>query len=1103
VRHIALGIAALMLVCGFSTSSSAFQATGQIGGTVRDQSGAVLPGVDITVTQTETGISRNAISNETGSFVLPNLLVGPYRLEATLPGFRTFVQSGIVLQVNTNAVINPTLEVGQVTEQVEVQANSTLVETRSAGVGQVIENQRILELPLNGRQVTQLLTLSGAAVQTGTSPGYAMQTGVTVAVAGGTPFGVQYSLDGATHINTWDGTGMPLPFPDALQEFRMITSSQDASNGMRGGASVNAVVKSGTNTFHGDLFEFVRNNSFNARDFFALKNDGLKRNQFGGTIGGPLKKDKLFFFGGYQGTTIRQFPTDTTVFVPTPQMLAGDFTTFASPACQGGRQITLRAPFVNNRIDPAQFSPAAARVAAKLPQALDACGRFLFGNPLHENQYQIPVRVDYQLSAKQTVFGRYMVTRYARTIPYELTPTNLLTTGVGLGRDDIAHSLTIGDTYLFSPNVVNAFRLSGNYMDSNALGANFFSPSEVGINTYSYIPKAVGMSVSGGFSVGTSSGGIGQTNQFAHESLFGVNDDVSIVRGSHQYAFGGHVIRNLLNNVANTWGIASFQFNGQATGSGLADFMIGSVGFFRQANPDPENLTQNFFGIYAQDTWKITPKLTMIYGVRWEPFIPMSFKHGDLYNFSLDGFLAGKKSAVIPNAPAGFTYPGDAGFNGKSGIQTRWKELDPRIGIAWDPFGDGKTAIRLGAGIAHDFVPQTFVKNQSSVSPFRLTVIRSGLSLDNPWANYPGGNPFPFFFNKQNPQFGSYGSYLPVPPNLKTMQQYTWNVGIQRQVTSSLFASATYLGSQMIHVWNAVELNPAIFLGLGPCTLQATTGPVSYPVCSTSANIDQRRRLNLINPQANLSYVTQFDDGGTQNYHGLLLDGRWRSGQNLNFSGNYTWSHCIGLPIINLLNPGANYPHAPYQNNGVQGRNMDIGNCTQDRRHIFNATMVTKTPTFANNTLRLVASGWSLSTIFQARAGAPLNIVIGTDVALSGFNGTQRPNQVLDNPYGDRSSLTSYFNPAAFATPATGAYGNGGFDNVVGPGFWQWDQALSREFQIKEGQRLELRAEAFNITNSLRRGNPGVSLSSANTFGRILSSNGGPRIMQFALKYAF
>src|SRR5207249_4208461 len=205
----------------------------------------------------------------------------------------------------------------------------------------------------------------------------------------------------------------------------------------------------------------------------------------------------------------------------------------------------------------------------------------------------------------------------------------------------------------------------------------------------------------------------------------------------------------------------------------------------------------------------------------------------------------------------------------------------------------------------------------------------------------------------------------------------------------------------------------------------------------------------------------------------------------------------------NLLNPGANYPHAPYQNNGAQGRNMDIGNCTQDRRHIFNATMVTKTPTFANNTLRLVASVWSLSTIFQARAGAPLNIVIGTDVALSGFNGTQRPNQVLDNPYGDRSSLTSYFNPAAFATPATGAYGNGGFDNVVGPGFWQWDQALSREFQIKEGQRLELRAEAFNLTNSLRRGNPGVSLSSVNTFGRILSINGGPRIMQFALKYAF
>src|SRR5438309_1422112 len=245
------------------------QATAQMGGIVRDSSGAVLPGVEVTATQTDTGIKRMVVTNETGFYVLPSLPLGPYRLEAALPGFRTFIQTGIVLQVNSSPVVNPSLEVGQVTEQVEVQANAAQVETRSAGVGQVIETQRILDLPLNGRNVTDLITLSGAAVQTATSRGFGMRTGVLISVAGGTTNGVQYSLDGAPHINTLDGSGMPLPFPDALQEFRLSTSTQDASNGMHSGAAVNAVVKSGTNEFHGDLFEFVRNGAFNGRDAFA------------------------------------------------------------------------------------------------------------------------------------------------------------------------------------------------------------------------------------------------------------------------------------------------------------------------------------------------------------------------------------------------------------------------------------------------------------------------------------------------------------------------------------------------------------------------------------------------------------------------------------------------------------------------------------------------------------------------------------------------------------------------------------------------------------------------------------------------------------------
>jgi hypothetical protein len=1090
-------ISALMLICTDTIDSHA-QATAQISGTVRDQSGAVLPGVEVTATQTETGITRTTISNETGSYVLPNLLVGPYRLEAGLPGFRTFVQTGLVLQVSANVVVNPNLEVGQVTEQVEVQANAAQVETRSVSVSQVIENQRILELPLNARQVTQLITLSGAAVETRAAPGYSMGTGVNIAIAGGNEFGVQYALDGAPHLNMWDGSGMPLPFPDALQEFRLVTGTQEASSGMRSGAAVNAVLKSGTNTFHGNLFEFVRNNKFNARDFFATTDDGLKRNQFGGTIGGPIVTDKLFFFGGYQGETTRQRPIATTVFVPTAQMLAGDFSTFVSPACQGGAGITLRAPFVNNRLTPAQFSPAAVRIAAKLPKALDDCGRYVTGAGVHENRLQIPVRIDYQATIKQSLFARYMITTIDRTTPYDLSPSDVLTTTTG-GVDDRAHSLTFGHTYLFGPNVVNSFRLSGNHVEMDRVGARFFGWDEVGVNIRTYIPKWITMNVNGGFNVGS---GNTSSNQFSHVSLLGANDDVTVVRGAHQFAFGGHAMRSLLWNVANTWAVGSLTSNGQITGTGMTDFFTGNVGMLRQANENPENLTQNFFGLYGQDTWKVTPKLTLNLGIRWEPFFPMSFKHGEVYTFSLERFHSGVRSTVMKSAPPGFFYPGDAEFNGKAGTATKWWQFDPRVGIAWDPAGDGKTSIRLGAGISRDYIRQDVHKNTSSVSPFRLSIIRNGVNLDDPWSTYPGGNPFPYSFDRNNPLYAPYGAYTPVPADMNTMKQYTWNLGIQRQMTPSLFASATYLGTRVLHIWNSIELNPAWYLGTGPCTLQTPSGPVSYAVCSTTANIDQRRILNLANPNVPLGYLTQYDDGGTQSYHGLLLDTRWR-GNNLNFSANYTWSHCIGMPVDTLLNPGANYPHGPYQNNGSRDRDDDVGNCLRsDRRHIANATLVARTPMFSNNTLRLIASGWSFSTIFQARSGESLNITLGTDNALNGFT-MLRPNQIAASAYGDRSSLARYLDRSSFAVPAPGTLGNVGFNSVVGPGYWTWDEAVSRQFQITEGQRLEIRAEAFNITNSLRRGNPGTNYNQANNFGIIRSSNGGPRIMQFALKYVF
>src|SRR5262249_5238632 len=308
MRRILVSIFAGIFACAGACVEVRAQATAEISGTVKDQSGAVLPGVEVTATQTETGISRTAVTNETGSYVLPNLPLGPYRVEATLPGFRTFVQSGIVLQVNASPLINPVLEVGQVSEQVEVQANAALVETRSAGVGQVVENARILELPLNGRQVVDLIPLAGAATPAPLNDGGARNPFATASfsVAGGQNASVAFTLDGAYHNNPHDNGYISMPFPDALQEFKVETSASNAQNGVKSAGNVSLVTKSGTNAFHGDLFEYVRNGKFNARNAFATRRDTIKRNQFGGTLGGAIKKNKLFFFAGYQGTTLRQ-----------------------------------------------------------------------------------------------------------------------------------------------------------------------------------------------------------------------------------------------------------------------------------------------------------------------------------------------------------------------------------------------------------------------------------------------------------------------------------------------------------------------------------------------------------------------------------------------------------------------------------------------------------------------------------------------------------------------------------------------------------------------------------------------------------------------------
>jgi hypothetical protein len=1109
VPAFSLAVLVLTLTCTFAWA----QATGGISGTARDQSGGVLPGVTITVTHTDTGATRSTVSNESGAYALPNLPLGPYRLEATLQGFNTFAQTGIVLQVNSNPVINPVLGVGAVSEQVQVTGAATLVDTRTVGVATVVESQRIVELPLNARQVTQLITLSGLAVQTASSPAYGMNTGVRISVAGGNDFGVTYTLDGAPNSNVHDGTGLHLPFPDALQEFRLTTGAQEASSGLRSGAAVSAVTRSGTNVLHGALFEFFRDSRFNAPDFFSGQKDALKRNQFGGTVGGPIKRDKVFFFAGYQGTTTRQMPLNATAFVPTAAMMAGDFTAYMSPACNGGRVVApLRAPFVENRIAPSLISPAALNISRRLPTPLDECGRVFTGVPNNQNEAQIPVRLDFQANQQHSFFARYMLTTDSRAIPLKLAPADLLTTGsqgppaVVSGTDDAAHSVTLGHTYVISSAMVNSLRVVGNKITIGKPGPEFFGPQDVGINAYTYVPGYTTVRVLNGFNVG---GGNFTTNVSGGTSSYGVNDDFTVVRGNHQIGFGGYYLHGSTSTVSNAWSIVSNVFTGQFTGIAMGDFFAGRVGAYRQASPNPLNVDQNFVGAYVQDSWRISD-VTLNFGVKWNPFLAMSFPGGDIYNFDLDAFYAGTRSTVIPGAPPGFTYPGDPGFAGKSGVNSRYNIWDPRAGFAWDVGGDGRTSVRGSVGLARDFIKMDLHQNTSSVSPFRLTVQQAAVSFDQPWLGY-GFNPFPYTYNPSNPVYAPYGSYLPLPADLKPTNQYSWNLGVQRQLSDKFFASATYIGSRITNLMNSVELNPGMNLGFGPCTLQTPTGPVSYPVCTNAGNINQRRLLNLSNPTVSLGYITSFADIGYQDYNGLLLNSRVDIGTRVNLNANYTLSKCTGLPTPlfggGLLNPGGNTVHQEYQNNGPADLTIDEGPCGADRRHLFNLTAVLRTPNFSNKVLNAIASDWTASSVLQMRSSGPVNVVTGADIALNGFidnTATQRPNVVAgQDPYGDKDSLTNYFNIAAFTQPAAGTFGDVTYNYLRGPGFWQWDQAFTRSFSVGGDQRIELRAEAINLTNEFNRGNPGATLNNPATFGRITTALSSPRIWQFAVKYLF
>jgi hypothetical protein len=1116
--------ALLLLILLLTTGAAWAQATAQLGGTVRDNTGAVLPGVTITATQTDTGVVRTAVTDETGGYVLTNLPLGPYRLEVALQGFKTYVQTGIVLQVDANPTINAVLEVGALEESITVEAAAPLVDVRSAGISAVVSNEDILQLPLQGRQVTDLIMLVGAAAPTGGTNGNGQTDrgvpgGVYISVAGGLPGGVAYTLDGAEHNNPQSNVGLPMPFPDALQEFQVATSGLTAENGVKSGASVNAVTKSGTNAFHGGGFEFLRDRRFNAPEHFAAfgpdgkqKDDGLRRNQFGGTIGGPIIRDKLFFFGGYQGTILRQVPTSNIAYVPTAQMLAGDFTALASPACNAGRQINLGAPFVNNRIDPARLSPAARNVTALLPTTTDPCGQVQFeatqGRDIHE-----PItRIDYQMTSNRLVFGRYMV--YKNDLPpaWDGPGDNILKSGSDHeGTADKLRSLVLGQTHVMSAALVNATRFTWSSTDSHRYhNPGLPSPASMGVKMYSY-PTEEGSDVSSQFPVNVSGmfAMVGSGERRSKHKLFGFSDDVTMIRGSHQFGFGASTRYWKFDTRSTSRTGGAWTIDGSLTGHALADFLTGRVARLEIGGPSILDIHNWYLGSYVQDAWRVSSRVTVNLGVRWEPYFGQYVENDAVVIWKQENFDQNIRSRVFLNAPPGLIYPGDEGFpDGKTGLNTQWWNLAPRAGVAWDVRGDGRLAVRSSYSMGYDFMAGEYHNINSGAPPFgnRSLITDPPGGMDDPWGHLPGGDPHPIITSPTVSYipFGAFGS---MDPGINSPRVQQWNVMVEQQLGTSWGVSASYLGSYSDRLWAQSAINPGVFMGLGPCTLNTATGPRSYPVCSVNGNLNERRVLSLENPvrSAQIGALDLNTDIGWQKYRGLKLAVRHRSTTGVSLNASYTLSKCEGTATATTFNQtsqGYSIPGDP---------DFDAGYCDQDRRHLSSLNMGYQTPEVGNSVVRLLASNWRLAGIFSARSGSRLNITSGVDRALIGsHNSIQRPDLVSDDIYGpgrDLSELSpgqqidNYFNRNAFALAPLGELGDAKRNLAVGPKFWEVGMLLSRLVQLGT-QRVELRIEASNLLNTFNWGDPVTNFNSG-AFGRITTQAGAPRILQFGIKYDF
>ncbi len=1113
-----------------ATASAQTAGTGSIQGTISDPTGAVVQNASITLTNTATGVQHKAATGSDGLYSFPNMPIGDYTLDVSAAGFEHYTQARIVLEVGSSIAINASLTVGATSQKVEVQANGIALQTEDPSFKQTIDQKTLTELPLNGRQVTSLITLSGGSANA--NEGSDLQgsktfySSVVVSVGGGMGNATDYRLDGGDHNDYMTNVNLPFPFPDAVSQFSVETSALGAQSGLHPGGLVNVVTRSGSNEWHGSAFEFIRNNFIDATNFFSTKKDTLHQNQYGGTFGGRIIRDKLFFFGGYQHLKADQSQALTQAFVPTAANLQGDFSATESAACQAsGKAIQLLNPFTgaalpNNQIDPGTFNASSLKLLQYLPKATNDCGLVTYAIPSEQTENQVITRVDSTINQKHSLYGRYFLDGY--TSPAFYSPTNVLIT-TQAGNYERAQGLTIGETYVISSRTVNSFHATATRRrDNRGAAPQGIGPSTLGIDSYAPSDNFLELTVTNKWSTycGTCASATFNVNTFSFA------DDVNMVRGKHQLSFGGEYVRSQLN-INNLYesngdfgitGVYSQKGPGGNSPGGTGadanlDFLTGALNTYQQSKAQQNALRTPIPSLYIQDAYHATNRLVLSAGVRWDPeFVPVDYFHRGS-TFDMASFLSNTHSTVFPNAPAGSFYHGDAGVPSAFTKNSPW-QFSPRIGITFDPTGKGQTVFRAGSAVVYDepnfFTAQRVNQNPPFATAISNVPVNVPMSFSSPWSNgSTPSNPFPLPFHPPaSTTFAKQAQFIVLPKQFHPPYTFQWTASVQQELAHGWQFQIDYIGAKTSFDGYGYPLNPAVYI---PGTCGSTA-------CSTTGNQTSRFYLTRLNSVSGPGYAgggggsILIASGANAFYDGMVASIQHRLSSNFSFLANYTWSHCIDIED----NPGDIAGTTVQNPANIQG---DKSNCGFDFRNIFNSTMVISSKFSLTGWEALLANNWELAPLIHIQDGAPFTVTSGVDNSLTDV-GNDRPNIVPAHAIYTHKMITqtsaggnrSWVNASAFTQNSPGTFGDSGRFAYRGPGYFQLDSELSRSFPLHERLTLDLRLEAFNVLNHPAFAAPGSSgnLGSttslvSSTFGQVTSTltNYGARIFQGAVKITF